>query len=147
MRTMRLMELAAQAGLSVRTVRYYVDRGLVRPARRSSGGYRLFDENGLRQLRFIRRLHGLGLTLRDLHQLLVAAERQSCGQSSVAVERRLRIQLDAIERRLQELEGVRHELASLLARKDDGCTDELCLCNRQQAVQIGQARRAAGPIA
>jgi len=147
MLTIRLMELATQSGLSVRTVRYYVDRGLVRPARRSSGGYRLFDENAVRQLRFIRRLHGLGLTLRDLHQLLAAAERQSCGQSSVAVERRLRIQLDAVELRLQELQGVRHELASLLARKGDGCTDELCLCNRQQVIQIGQARRVAGPRA
>lgn len=143
----RLTELAIETGLSARTVRYYVDRGLIRPARRSSGGYRLFDENAVRQLRFIRRLHGLGLTLRELQQLLAAAERQSCGQSSVAVERRLRIQLAAIERRVHELEGVRHELASLLDRQREGCTDELCLCNRPPLIQIGRGRRPADRLA
>ena len=143
---MRLTELAGQAGLPSRTVRYYVDRGLIRPARRSSGGYRIFDDNALRQLRFIRRLQGLGLTLRELHQLLAAAQRQSCGQSSVAVESRLRVQLDTVERRLRELEGVRHELASLLARERDGCADDLCLCN-QQPIQIRELRRPAGSTA
>lgn len=143
MRAMRLTELALETGLSARTVRYYVDRGLIRAALRSSGGYRLFDENAVRQLRFIRRLQGLGLTLRELQQLLEAAERQSCGQSSVAVERRLKIQLAAIEQRLRELEDARHELASLLDRQRDGCTDELCLCNRPQIIQIRQTSRSA----
>lgn len=127
-----LAELARHAGVPTRTVRYYVDRGLIRPVSRMPGGYRIFDESGLRQLRFIRRLQGFGLTLRELQQLLLAAERQSCGQSSRTVERRLRSQLDRVEGRLRELEDVRHELASLLAGQQAGCSDELCLCNQEQ---------------
>ncbi len=138
---MNVSELAREAGLPVRTVRYYVDRGLIRPARRSANGYRLFDENGLGRLRFVRRMQGLGLTLRELQQLMRAAERQSCGDSSATVQRRLAAQLTSVERRIEELEQVRHELASLVARQSGGCTDELCLCNRQQLIQIEPRRR------
>ncbi len=133
--------MARQAGLPTRTVRYYVDRGLISPARKSSGGYRLFDENSLRRLRFVRRMQGLGLTLSELQQLLRAAERQSCGDSSASMQQRLAAQLTAVGRRIEELQQVQHELSSLIARQSGGCTDELCLCNRQQLIQIGPPRR------
>lgn len=144
---MRVSELARAADVSARTVRYYVDRGLIRPARRSEGGYRLFDDNALRQLRFLRRLQGLGLTLRELQQLLRAAERQSCGQTSAAVTRTLESQLGDLDRRLEELGQVRHELASILARERGGCTDELCLCNHEQLVQVESRRSASVRVA
>lgn len=129
----RLGELARRSGVSQRTVRYYADRGLIRAARRSAGGYRLFDESGLGQLRFIRRLQGLGLTLRELQQLLRAAERQSCGDSSAAVRRRLEVHLAIVEERAAELDRVRHELASLIRMQTASCTDDLCLCNAAQS--------------
>lgn len=142
---MRLSELARATDLPARTVRYYVDRGLIRPSRRTQAGYRLFGENAVRQLRFLRRLQGLGLTLRELQQLLRAAERQSCGQSSATLTRRLESQLSTIDRRLEELGQVRHELASILARERGGCSDELCLCNHEQLTQV-ESRRPA-PVA
>lgn len=142
---MKLSALARAANVPDRTVRYYVDRGLIQPSRRTQGGYRLFGENALRQLRFLRRLQGLGLTLRELQQLLRAAERQSCGQSSATLTRRLESQLSTIDRRLEELGQVRHELASILARERGGCSDELCLCNHEQIAQV-QSRRLA-PVA
>lgn len=135
--------MARLAGVPTRTVRYYVDRGLIKPARRSPGGYRLFDENSVRRLRFVRRMQGLGVTLRELQQLLQAAERQSCGDSSAIVQGRLAQQLATVHRRIDELHQIRHELSSLLARQDGGCTDELCLCNRQQLVQV-ESRYSGG---
>lgn len=131
--------MARLAGMPARTVRYYVDRGLIKPASRSRNGYRVFDDNGVRQLRFVRRMQGLGLTLRELHQLLQAAERQSCGDSSALVQKRLERQLTTVERRIDELQQIRHELSSLLARQGGGCTDDLCLCQRQPLVQVESA--------
>jgi MerR family transcriptional regulator, copper efflux regulator len=128
--------MARLAGVPARTLRYYVDRGLIKPTRRSPSGYRLFDENSLRRLRFVRRMQGLGLTLRELQQLLQAAERQSCGDSSAIMQRRLAGQLATVERRIDELHQIRHELSSLLARHGGGCADELCLCNRPQLVEV-----------
>lgn len=128
-----LGELARRSEVPARTVRYYADRGLIRPARRSGGGYRLFDQNGLRQLRFIRRLQSLGLSLRELQQVMRAAERQSCGDSSAAVRKRLEAHVSLVEARIAELERVRHELASLMDLQVRGCTDKLCLCNGGRA--------------
>lgn len=136
-----LGELARRSEVPARTVRYYADRGLIRPARRSAGGYRLFDEGGLRQLRFIRRLQGLGLSLRELQQVMRAAERQSCGDSSAAVRKRLEAHVSLVAERIAELERVRHELASLMDLQVRGCTDELCLCNGGRT-ERGSGRRA-----
>ena len=126
---MNIAELARQAEVPVRTIRYYADRGLLRPARRTGGGYRVFDEAALRQLRFIRRTQALGLSLGEIVPLLRAAERLSCGQSSRLVVKRLTDQLTIVERRIAELEAVRHELRSLVAGRSSECSDELCLCN------------------
>lgn len=126
---MNVAELARRAEVPPRTVRYYADRGLIRPARRSVGGYRIFDETTLRRLRFIRRAQALGLPLREILALLRAAERQSCGETSGLVVNRLQQQLATVERRISELEAIRHELGSLVAGESGGCSDELCLCN------------------
>lgn len=140
---MQIAELAAQASLPVRTVRYYADRGLIKPSRRSAGGYRIFDENSLRQLRFVRRLRGLGLTLRELERIVRAAERQSCGDSSVTVRQRLTTQLATVGQRIDELQQVQHELSSLIARQTAGCTDELCLCQGQEQIETARRRRTS----
>lgn len=138
---MQIPELAAQASLPIRTVRYYADRGLIKAARRSAGGYRVFDENSLRQLRFIRRLRGLGLTLRELERIVRAAERQSCGDSTVSVRQRLATQLATVGQRIEELMQVQHELSNLIARQTAGCTDDLCLCQGQERVAAVRRQR------
>ena len=49
--------------------------------------------------------------------------------------------LHAQKGRQHPLRLVRHELSSLVARQSGGCTDELCLCNRQELIQIEPRRR------
>ncbi len=89
----------------------------------------MFDEAALRRLRFIRRAQTLGLPPREIFPLLRAAERQSCGETSRAVVNRLKQQLTTVERRIAELEAIRHEIGSLVVEDSGGCSDELCLCN------------------
>ena len=52
-RLLRIQEAAAEVGLTPRSVRYYEEMGLLRPAARSDGDYRLFDETDVDRLRFI----------------------------------------------------------------------------------------------
>ncbi|MER3398157.1 MAG: hypothetical protein C4316_06395 [Chloroflexota bacterium] len=52
---LRIGEVAARAGVSADTVRYYERLGLLRPPARSESGYRLYSEVELRRLQFIRR--------------------------------------------------------------------------------------------
>jgi len=125
---MRISELAKRSGLPPRTVRYYADRRLIRPARQTSAGQRVFDHAALRQIRFVRRLQRLGLPLREIAHLLKATEQLSCKPSSQVIVNRLKQHVATVDSRLQELAEVKHELASLLVANQVGCSDELCLC-------------------
>ncbi|MFD3454147.1 MerR family transcriptional regulator [Streptomyces sp. NPDC058691] len=63
-------ELAAHAGVTVKTVRFYSDRGLLPEAGRSTGGHRRYGPEALDRLRLIRSLRTLDLPLPDVGRLL-----------------------------------------------------------------------------
>lgn len=63
-------ELAARAGVTVKTVRFYSDRGLLPEAGRSSGGHRRYGSEALDRLRFIRSLRSLDLPVPEVERVL-----------------------------------------------------------------------------
>src|SRR5262245_56486093 len=68
---LRIQEVAATLGLTTRTIRYYEEIGLLTPAARSGGDYRLYDEDDLERLRFIKDLRDeAGFSLAEIGQLL-----------------------------------------------------------------------------
>ncbi|MCX3058411.1 MerR family transcriptional regulator [Streptomyces beihaiensis] len=62
--------LARRTGLTVRTIRYWSDEGLLNPVARSDGGYRLYDAESVARLELIRTLRDLGLGLDDVRTVL-----------------------------------------------------------------------------
>jgi MerR family transcriptional regulator, repressor of the yfmOP operon len=70
-RLLRIQEVAADVGLTTRTIRYYEELGLLEPAARSDGAYRLYDASDLERLRFIKGLRDdAGFSLTQISQLL-----------------------------------------------------------------------------
>ena len=70
-RLLRIQEVAAEVGLTPRSIRYYEEIGLLEPAARSEGAYRLYDESDIARLRFIRGLRDdAGFSLAQIGQLL-----------------------------------------------------------------------------
>jgi MerR family transcriptional regulator, repressor of the yfmOP operon len=70
-RLLRIQEVAAEVGLTPRSIRYYEEIGLLEPAARSEGAYRLYDESDIERLRFIRGLRDdAGFSLAQIGQLL-----------------------------------------------------------------------------
>jgi DNA-binding transcriptional MerR regulator len=68
---LRIQEVAAETGLTPRAIRYYEELGLLAPAARSGGDYRLYDDEDLDRLRFIRGLRDdAGFSLTEIRQLL-----------------------------------------------------------------------------
>ncbi|MFJ8052029.1 MerR family transcriptional regulator [Streptomyces luteogriseus] len=115
---MRIGELAARAGTTTRTLRYYESRGLL-PARRTGNGYRTYDESDLRLLRQIRTLQDFGFDLEETRPFVECLraghpEGDSC-PASLAVYRRKLDELDAL---IGQLSGVRDTVARQLEKAE-----------------------------
>jgi DNA-binding transcriptional MerR regulator len=68
---LKIQEVAAETGLTTRAIRYYEEIGLLEPAGRSDGAYRLYDASDLERLRFIKSLRDdAGFSLAQVGQLL-----------------------------------------------------------------------------
>jgi MerR family transcriptional regulator, repressor of the yfmOP operon len=68
---LRIQEVAAEIGLTARSIRYYEEIGLLEPAGRSEGDYRLYDSDNLDRLRYIKGLRDdAGFSLAEIAQLL-----------------------------------------------------------------------------
>lgn len=65
-------ELAERVGLSLRTVRYYEEMGLLSPKKRSEGGFRLYTEDHVDRLALIKQMKPLGFTISEMRELLDA---------------------------------------------------------------------------
>ena len=114
-RLLRIQDVAAETGLTTRAIRYYEELGLLEPAARSDGAYRLFDASDLERLRFIRSLRDdAGFSLAQIGQLL---------EDEAARERnrlRFRATGDEAERRAlihEAMERVDRQVATLEAKR------------------------------
>src|SRR6188474_3393891 len=68
---LKIQEVAAETGLTTRAIRYYEEIGLLEPAGRSDGAYRLYDASDLERLRFIKSLRDdAGFSLAQVGKLL-----------------------------------------------------------------------------
>ena len=126
-RLLRITEVAAEVGLTPRSVRYYEELGLLKPAARSEGSYRLFDEDDLDRLRFIRGLRDdAGFTLAEIGQLLEdeeARERNRArfrGTTDVAERRAiLRDALARVERQVAGLRGKAERIDRMISEAEE----------------------------
>ena len=110
---MKIGVLASRSGLPVKTLRYYEDLGLLPAIGRSEGGYRLFAEESLRRLEFIRRLKTLGLSLVEIQGCLAVHDAGELPCDDIQIQ--LGRQIERIDGQIKELRQLRQELQDLLA--------------------------------
>ncbi len=108
---MNIQTAARLAGLPVKTVRYYDEIGLVRPARRPNG-YRDYSERDAHKLRFLARARSLGFSIDECRQLLSLYEDES--RASRDVKRLAEERIAQIDRKIGELKALRASLAHLV---------------------------------
>lgn len=110
----KIGEVAALAGIPVKTIRYYEEIGLLEPATtRSDSGYRLFSSQVINRLAFIKRAQSLGLSLNEIHDILDVHDSGElpCG----AVKQHLLLKVKAITEQIEALEILKSELLGLLS--------------------------------
>ncbi len=71
---MQIGEVAERVGLSLRTVRYYEEMGLISPEKRSNGGFRLYTDENIDRLLLIKQMKPLGFSLQEMRELLDARD-------------------------------------------------------------------------
>lgn len=119
---MNIGQIAKQAGLPTKTVRYYADIGLVAPSGRTEAGYRDYGSAELKKLVFIRRAREFGFSIPECRDLLGLYEDQD--RSSADVKKLAGARLAEIERKQAELQHLHDELSALVtACKGDGRPD------------------------
>jgi DNA-binding transcriptional MerR regulator len=69
---LQIGEVAERVGLSLRTVRYYEEVGVLSPPTRTSGGFRLYGEAHLEQLQTIKQMKPLDFSIEEMKELLSA---------------------------------------------------------------------------
>jgi MerR family transcriptional regulator, copper efflux regulator len=112
MALLKIGEAAGRSGLSVKTIRYYDEIGLLTPTvERSESGYRLFRPQVLQRLAFIRRAQALGLHLSEVQQILMVHDQGElpCGEVRQHLEAKvveIRQQIEALETLELELQGI-----------------------------------------
>lgn len=67
---LQIGQVSDRTGLSLRTIRFYEENGLVRPTTRTDGGFRLYSEDDVARLGVIKRMKPLGFSLEEMHELL-----------------------------------------------------------------------------
>lgn len=123
-------ELAGATGLTVRTIRYWSDEGVLVPVTRSTGGYRLYDAESAARLELIRTLRELGLGLVDVRKVL-DGERTVAEVAAAHV-----VALDAQIRSLR----VTRAVLSTVARRGS-TAEEMTLMNKLARLSAAERRR------
>lgn len=123
---MRIGELAEQARTRPSTVRYYEERGLLRPPERTPTGYRDYGDETVQRLEFIDRARAAGLTLAQTAEILDIrdAGRSPCAHVQDLLDRRL-VEIDEQLEQLRALRGSIVELrAQAAATASEACIPE-----------------------
>ncbi|MFJ9178460.1 MerR family transcriptional regulator [Streptomyces sp. NPDC102360] len=112
-------QLARRTGLTVRTIRFWSDEGVLHPVTRSEGGYRLYDAESVARLELIRTLRELGLGLDDVRKIL-SGERDIASVAAAHVA--------ALDAQIRSLRLNRAVLSTVAKRGSS--TEEMALMNK-----------------
>ncbi|EFE97409.1 Zn(2+)-responsive transcriptional regulator [Serratia odorifera] len=140
----KIGQLAKLADVTPDTVRYYEKQGMMDHDIRTEGGFRLYSEQDLQRLRFIRYAKQLGFTLETIAELLsirVDPEHHTCQESKSIVEARLQ----DVENKLQELSRMRESLKRL----SDACCGTAhtsSSCSILEALEQGAREEKAASV-
>ncbi|MEO8007648.1 MAG: Hg(II)-responsive transcriptional regulator [Betaproteobacteria bacterium] len=113
---------ARAAGVNVETIRYYQRQGLLDEPDKPLGGHRRYDICAVGRVRFIKRAQQLGFTLKEVKNLLLLEDGQSCRETRLLAQHKL----EMIEARLADLGRMRRLLKGLIAECEDGKRPRSC---------------------
>ncbi len=137
--TLRSGQVAAAAGVTLQTLRYYERRGLIAEPERSLGGHRLYPPNAVTVLRVIKASQRLGFTLAEVAELLETGQHRTSRPADDGLHVRAAAKLSEVEERIRDLQTIAETLRAAL---DAGCDDLLTCAARSDDCPLPFAEAA-----
>ena len=122
-------DLGKAIGTKVETIRYYERIGLLPKPARTAGNYRIYGDDALGSLSFIRRARELGFTIEQVRELMALAHQGE--RSCAAVDAIARTHLNDVKRKLGDLRALERELSALI---DQGTHETIAECRIIEAL-------------
>ena len=108
--------LAKQAGLGIETVRVYERQGLIEPPPRTDSNYRIYPEEEVNRLKFIKRAKDLGFTLKEIKELLFIQHDPHATKADI--KKRTVEKIEDIKKKVQDLIRIQEALEHLAGSCD-----------------------------
>ena len=140
---LRIGDVAARAAVSVDALRFYERRGLLHPIGRRASGYREYDPDTIRLVRFIRRAQALGFTLTEVEDLVRLRERAWVGDAPRKLREAAGAKVADIDHRLRQLRALRGALTKLITACDEACPTGVSIARGECDQPNGGRRRSA----
>jgi len=105
---LKIGELASRAGVTAKAIRFYERKRILPPAKRAANRYRLYDDDAVGMLTFVKQATNLGLTLAEIREII--AIRQGGRPPCAHVHRLLRDKAAELDRKLNDLLEVRRRI-------------------------------------
>ena len=132
---MKIGEVSKKSGVGVEALRFYERSGLLGRPVRTESGYRMYDEEVLERLSFIKRAQVLGFSLDEIRRII---DEKRAGQSPCADVREIvRSRLQELNGRMREMRRYRNELAKALREWDETGDKEGHVCGLIEGTHIG----------
>ncbi len=140
MKAMTIGKAARRGGVGIETIRFYERRGLIpQPPRPNGRGFRVYPEETLQRIRFIRQAQEIGFSLREIEELL--SLRADPSADCADVRRQAAAKLEEVDRKIAQLEEIRGALHELIAACPG--SGALRVCSIMEALVRGSESRAA----
>lgn len=121
---MSIGELSKMTGVGIETIRYYERLGLLKPVARKTSGYRVFNRDSYRTLRFLKHAQELGFALSEIKDLLrLRADKESrCNDVKARAEKHLK----EVKEKIERLNSIQDVLSKLIDQCHHRKTNDSC---------------------
>ncbi len=116
-----ISKAAQRAGVGIETIRYYQRRGLIEEPARPVEGYRLYPEQTIARVRFIKRAQELGFSLKEVKTLVELGDEKCLETRDLAV-----LKLELVQTKIRDLQSIENNLRDLIRYCDTRREDEAC---------------------
>lgn len=124
--TLKIGEVARRAGVTTKAIRFYETRRVLPPPARGANGYRLYGQDAVQTLIFVKQATGLGLTLADIREIM--AIRHGGRPPCAHVHRLLQDKARELDRKLEDLTAMRRHIRNSLAAWNRDISGRAAVC-------------------